>query len=497
MIVPSERRIVYESSDWFEEQTAHGLLVLAHDQATQAGFFSALRTHITLKQKTYDYTVYDKLSTLWASILVGCHHTVEINTKLGPQEQALAALFGLERFPDQSGVNTTLRLSTPETVAQMRALNLDLLVRNSRARVRRLQTKLRRGRVLFVDIDQRGLCVSGKAYELAAEGWFSRKRSPRGYQLSLAFIGGQIGEVLDEYLDPGSTPAGARIEALLGTLATWCERCRIPRQKVVIRADAQYGTPAIIEKITAAGFGFLIKDISPQRARRLAREVPESMFADVTPRANAEVRQAADLGQQRLEGKPADRREPGVVIEARVIVVRWQQEARASGSRPGKTTRARQAQQRQASAPARQMCYSALLTNLTPEQVSVAEALDHYDDRATIERYFRDEQCAFGARSVRTHKAAGAAVFQWMVAITNNLLRWMRARCFAGTRLETYGASRLIEQAFQIPARLLRTGATLRVIFPERHLLVAALLHALAAPAAQPIATSPPGLTGP
>src|SRR6185369_6285384 len=101
----STQQIVFESSDWYQEQTAHGLLVLAYHQAKEAGFFTALTHHVTLHQKQYDYSVYDKLATLWASIVVGCEHTAQINTKLGPQEQALAALFGLARFPDQSGVN--------------------------------------------------------------------------------------------------------------------------------------------------------------------------------------------------------------------------------------------------------------------------------------------------------------------------------------------------------------------------------------------------------
>jgi len=210
------QEVVVESSDWFDEHTSHGMLVLAYQHAAAAGFFTKLAAHVTLRQKKYDYSSIDKLTTLWASIVVGCHHTVQINTALGPHETALAGLFGFERFPEQSSVNRTLRASTPQTVEQMRALNLDLLAHRSRARRRRQLTRLRgKQKVLLVDLDQRGLRVSGKHYELAAKGALGRGRTQRGYQLSVAFVGGAIGEVLDEYFDPGNTPSRARVEQLL------------------------------------------------------------------------------------------------------------------------------------------------------------------------------------------------------------------------------------------------------------------------------------------
>ncbi|HEY0710432.1 MAG TPA: transposase [Polyangia bacterium] len=470
----STHEIVFESSDWHRDQTAHGLLVLAHQHATQAGLFAGLKRYVSLPMKTVTYSVHDKLATLWASIIADCDHTVEINFKLGAHERALAALFGLERFPDQSGINRLLRAATPETVVQMRRLHVDLLARNGRARRRRLRRKLARGRVLFVDFDQRGIAVQGKHYELAEAGYFTRKRSHRGYQLSMAFLGGPLGEVLDEYFDPGKTPASARVEESLESLDRLRQVWGLEASQVVVRGDAQYGTPAIIAKVVARGFGFLVKGINPKRAHKLARQVDETAFVSVSPRAEGEPRWVADLGERSFTAR-ATAQAPKLEVRARAIVVKWIDASVPGPKRPGPTSRARRAGEPK---PTR-TCYAMLMTNLAPEVLPAAMALECYDDRATIERYFRDEQCALGARSVRTHKAAGAAVFQWMVAIANNLLQWMRAQYFSTTALAAYGVGRLVKRAFQIPARVVRRGSTLRVIFPQGHLLAAAIVAAL------------------
>ena len=294
----STQEIVFESSDWHQDQTAHGLAVLAYEQARQAGLFAGLERHVSLPMKTVTYSVTDKLKTLWLSIVVDCQHTVEINFKLGAHEQALAGVFGLERFPDQSTINRLLRAATPETVEQMRQLHLDLLEHKSRARRRRLHKKLARGQVLFADFDQRGIAVRGKDYELAEAGYFTRKRSHRGYQLSMAFLGGRVGEVLDEHLDPGNTPAHTRVDALLDSLERMRKAWKLEANQIVVRGDAQYGTPAIIAKVEARGFSYLFKGINTKRAAKLGSGVGDEAWHEVSPRAEGEPRWAVDLGEQ-------------------------------------------------------------------------------------------------------------------------------------------------------------------------------------------------------
>lgn len=91
------------TQDW-DHHTAHALLVTAFNKAHSLGLFTRLDAQLRIKMKKRTYSWSDKLATLWASIVVGCHHTVEINDKLGSHETAAARMFGLDRFPDQSQI---------------------------------------------------------------------------------------------------------------------------------------------------------------------------------------------------------------------------------------------------------------------------------------------------------------------------------------------------------------------------------------------------------
>ena len=115
------------------------------------------------------------------------------------------------------------------------------------------------------------------------------------------------------------------------------------------------------------------------------------------------------------------------------------------------------------------------MTDLTKEQLPVAQLLPVYDDRATIERYFYDEQYSLGAQQVRTKHFQGEALFQLLVATTNNILRWMQHRVFRKTELERLGLGRLIRQAMQIPARIFHLGCKWIVQLPAQHHLVSLL----------------------
>jgi hypothetical protein len=125
---------------------------------------------------------------------------------------------------------------------------------------------------------------------------------------------------------------------------------------------------------------------------------------------------------------------------------------------------------------AQQIRHDYFLTNLGGEELPVEKVLDVYDDRATIESYFHDEQYALGAKSVRTWSFYGSALFQYLVATTNNLLRWFKHELLKETEFESYGLKRIIHQLMQIPARLIRRGSTWTMELPQRHALAAKLL---------------------
>jgi Transposase DDE domain group 1 len=304
---------------------------------------------------------------------------------------------------------------------------------------------------------------------MAKPGYFGRKRGRRGYQLSVAFLGGKIGEVVDEYLDPGDTQIGRRIPDLVESLKWLCEQLKIRPEQVMVRGDAQLGTPAIIKKVKTAGFHFLFKGLSPQRAQKLMAQATDT-FWRVKPGAEDEARWMSDLGQIEHLDKSADG--DGKSALARTLVMtRVSQPAQP---KPG-------AHRKRVREPKPIIKHDYYLTDLTPEQLPVREVLPIYDDRATIERYFYDEQYALGAQQVRTGHFEGEALFQLMVATTNNLLRWMQHRVFRRTELERIGLKRLVRQAMQIPARIIQRDKQLIVELPQQHHLVRLLQQSWAA----------------
>jgi hypothetical protein len=469
--------VSYEAKACNDGSTRHALLVTAYRKAVDVGLFDALDRHVHIRMRTRDYSPLDKFKTLIASILLGCDHTKEINTQLGAHEPELAALFGLRtrRFPDQSGINTLLRRCNPDSVTQVRQAAFDLLVANSRARDRRAWLRLPGGRrVLVADLDQHGLVVRGTTFELADDGFFGRKRGRRGYQVSLLYLGGQVREVLDEFLDPGSTYAGARVDALLERLGQTCDALSIARSDVLVRADAQYGTPAIIAKIEAGGFGYLIKGLSAGRAKRLMREHGAGACLEVaTSGAGGEVRRVADVGWLEHVGVVAEG-EQRPKIRARTVLGQWEHEVAVQRRRPGPVMRAKQ--RREGAQRRRVVTAEYWLTNVDAEDLPAVEAIEVYNGRQTIEAYFKDEQQALGARHVRTNVWAGEAVFEWLVAMTNNLLRWLQQQEWAGTVLEEVGLTRLVKEGMAIGGQIQRQGSKVLVTLERRHPLVRRLL---------------------
>jgi hypothetical protein len=312
------------------------------------------------------------------------------------------------------------------------------------------------------------LTVSSNRFELAAKGYFSRKRSRTGYQLSLALLGGAFGEVLDESLDPGNTPAAARVDELLDSALAVCRRMRIRADQVVVRGDAQYGTPEIIKKLEARGVHFLFKGFSSTRARALfARQPDEAVFLQIPNGANREPAFIRDLGS--LEHRHGRKRDAGHAVTARtLLLVRhvWVADTRRAGPK--------ERAERKAAGTDRRLVQKLdyFLTSLDERRLPAERVLETYHDRSTIERYFYDEAYGLGARQVRTHHFAGQAVFQFLVATTNNLLRWMKHALFKDTPVEKMGICRLVQCAMQIPARIVRRGRKILVQLPARHHLV-------------------------
>src|SRR5262245_41159848 len=179
----------------------------------------------------------------------------------------------------------------------------------------------------------------------------------------------------------------------------------------MVRGDAQLGTPTIIKKVKTRGFHFLFKRLSPQRAQKLMAQATDT-FWRVKPGAEDEVRWMSDLDQ--IEHLDASADSDGKSVLARTLVMT--RVSQPPQPKPG-------AHRKRVQEPKPIVKHDYYLTDLTAEQLPVSEVLPIYDDRATIERYFYDEQYALGAQQVRTGHFEGEALFQWIVATTNKIGR--------------------------------------------------------------------------
>lgn len=469
----SNSNLLFEATNQWEDHTAHALLVCASNKARSIGLFSKAEKALNLKMKKVRYSWPQKLETLWASIVVGCNHTFDINIRLGSHERAAAAMVGLKRFPDQSQINRLLWAFQPDHVNQWRRLHLDLLCRHTRANAHKRWLRLsNRQTILPVDIDQRAVVVRGKQFELATKGYFGHKRARRGYQLSLAFIGGQIGEVLDEYFDSGNTQIAQRMDELLSSAEEFCRRTRIPADCILIRGDAQLGTAANIAKIKAKGFHYLLKGLSSQRAKKLLNQVKqEAIFWSVSNGPQQDRAWMCDMGE--VEHREGRARWTGIRVKARtLLVVRYLRMGKSKRPEPKERKRL----EGEGKLIDKEVKVDYILTDLDEKQLPVERVLETYNDRPTIERYFYDEQYSLGARQVRTRHFAGEAMFQFIVATTNNVLRWMKHSTFKGTILEQMGVGRLIHQGMQIPARVRKYADKWIIEMPAQHTLVKQLL---------------------
>lgn len=228
----------------------------------------------------------------------------------------------------------------------------------------------------------------------------------------------------------------------------------------MLRADAQLGTAVIIKQVKSAGFHYLFKGLSSARAVNLVKQATNT-FWRVKPVNQRDVRWVSDLGV--IEHLDRSNKGDGSAIETRTVVMT--QVKQVEPPKPG-------AHRKRVGDKQVVINNYYYLTDLNNQQLSIADLLDTYDDRATIERYFYDEQYALGAQQVRTGHFQGEALFQFVVATTNNLLRWMQHRVFRKTELEQLGLKRLIRQAIRIPAQIIQTVDKVIVKLPKQNHLV-------------------------
>jgi hypothetical protein len=186
------------STDPFDDIVPNGFLGLLMPFAESIGFFQFFNDFLHVKMKEVDYTNIDRIKTLIASIAIGCQHNKDINHKLVPYKGS-AECCGLAQFPDQSQINRFIKRFDIYNISELDFIFEHLL---SCYGLWRSQQKV------DIDFDCSGITVYGKRYELARKGYFPKKRSSRGYQLSLTTTANTpFKEILSLHLDQGNACA--------------------------------------------------------------------------------------------------------------------------------------------------------------------------------------------------------------------------------------------------------------------------------------------------
>ena len=247
--------------DAFTDIVPNGFLGLLWAYAESIGFFRPFAEFLHVAMKELYYSNLDRIKTLIASLAIGCAHGKDINHKLVPYQGA-AQCCHLERFPDQSQINRFIRRFTHTNIQELDFIFEQHL--QSFGLWRSLEK-------VDIDFDCSGIVVYGTTYQFARKGYFPKRRSSRGYQLSLATTTNTpYKEIVSLHLDAGNSHADSRFwDALYQVADILGDISRIG----VVRADAASGTGQNIEALIDHQLSFLIKGTNCRTAENFAKKL--------------------------------------------------------------------------------------------------------------------------------------------------------------------------------------------------------------------------------
>lgn len=419
-------RITISSTDC-KVETASTWLASLIQFAKDIDFFAPLQA-FKLNMKKVDYSVFQKLTTIIASIIMGCESTKDINPVLG-SESLVANMLDMERFPDQSQINRMLNRMDKTSVEQLHNIHCQLFKDHSYS--------LSEDSDIVVDIDQSGLVAGSKSYEFAEKGYFPQKRGKTGYQISAAFIG-KHSEVLDFFLDPGNVHCQDRLDSFVYSIST-----KLPEQlkngRVILRADSGYGATENIEKLMSIkGLRFIVKGFSSKKAANIAKTVPFDSYEKADDSAWVFELPSVDNG-------------------LRTILV---QILESKG----------------------ELSYTLLHTNINKSKLSAVDAFHFYNGRQTIEAFFKTAKNIYGIKSLRTKSFYGIYSFLWLAFMTHNLISWFRMVKLHGPGLSNVGVKTLVKKCSRIQGFVERTAQGVFVKIQPFSKLAKLLIEALSEP---------------
>jgi Transposase DDE domain len=110
------------------------------------------------------------------------------------------------------------------------------------------------------------------------------------------------------------------------------------------------------------------------------------------------------------------------------------------------------------------------------------EIFHFYNERQTIEAFFKMAKNVYNIKNLRTSKFYGIYGFLWLVFITHNLISHFKATVLYGTKLENVGVRVLVKSIGNIKGFVKRTTEEIKVYIPPITKLAELIANALITP---------------
>ncbi len=231
----------------------------------QRHLFDPVGEHVTIRQKTVQYTPTDKLYDALIAILAGAHGLVEVNTRLR-SDLGLQRAFGRRACAEQSVIQDTLDASSAENVQQLEQALDQIYRQHSQGYHHAYQQDWQ-----VLDADMSGM-PCGKKAAFASRGYFARQRNRRGRQLGRV-VASRYAEVVVDRLFPGTIQLVSALPTLLLAAERTLELDAAKRAQTIVRVDAGAGSVDAINWLLRRCYQVHAKDYSSQRAATLAASV--------------------------------------------------------------------------------------------------------------------------------------------------------------------------------------------------------------------------------
>lgn len=469
------------------QSTEHALLVPLGHFAAQIGLLDAF-DRVPFPLKTIAHRPGDKLGELLAHILAGGMHVNELATSAHPlvNDRAVAAAWGQTTFASASGVNALLRAATSASVVALQTALRQVSEPYRRRVLRDLSPDW-----LVVDYDLTGLVVSDQAttYEGAAYGYMGEVDGPaKGYQFARAQVQGRRDVLLlGGFLHPGRTVSQQCLAELVALTEQQLGRPRRRVEAVAQRlADAEQALATVEQALAARATG----PAAQQRRTQRLETQQARLQAQVTAVRARHALLVADNATNptprrlllRLDGGFGDAAavtwlyEQGYDFVLRAHNHRVANPMRTEDglvwdkvSRNGFIAESQRRHLGDCPYPLRLFACRQWWGDDRPERWSalvVTPALTatawparrvgvFYNQRQVAEASIKEGKGIFASRHLPTRHQPGIALYQELVLLAQNLLRWFRRQVLGATPLARAGIKELVRVATTSRALLL------------------------------------------